>query len=113
MLFRSVSQSRSHYWQLSALRATNVVEFFIREVGLDPRKISATAYADTRPLVPNTTPENRARNRRIEVILLTGELMQMKPNPKSLTNLDLIERKRSLIEEKLEQDSKSASGTGK
>ena len=36
-------------WQLSALRATNVVEFFIREVGLDPRKISATAYADTRP----------------------------------------------------------------
>jgi hypothetical protein len=89
------------------------VEFFIREVGLDPRKISATAYADTRPLVPNTTPENRARNRRIEVILLTGELMQMKPNPKSLTNLDLIERKRGLIEEKLEQDSKSSQGTPK
>ena len=40
-------------WELSALRATEVVRFFIGEVGFDPRKISASAYGDTRPLVPN------------------------------------------------------------
>lgn len=99
-------------WQLSALRATNVVEFFIREVGIDPRKISATGYADSRPLVPNTTTENRARNRRIEIILLTGEIVQTKENAKSLTNLDLVERQRNLMEDKLEKETKVSSPQG-
>lgn len=99
-------------WQLSALRATNVVEFFITEIGLDPRKISATGYADSRPLVPNTTSENRARNRRIEIILLTGEIVQTKENPKSLTNLDLVQRQHDLLEEKMEKELKTTTQPG-
>lgn len=81
-------------WQLSALRATEVAEFFISDAGVDPRKISATAYGATRPLVPNTSLANRARNRRIDIILLNAEVLPRKPERgSSLTQLDLMERK--------------------
>jgi chemotaxis protein MotB len=55
-------------WELSAVRATTVLRFFIRQ-GVDPERMTATGYADFLPLVDNTTPENRARNRRVEFVL--------------------------------------------
>lgn len=55
-------------WELSAIRATTVLRYFIQQ-GLDPQRMSATGYADFIPLVPNNTPENRARNRRVEFVL--------------------------------------------
>ena len=55
-------------WELSAVRATTVLRYFIQQ-GIDPERMSATGYADFLPLVPNDTPENRARNRRVEFVL--------------------------------------------
>jgi len=55
-------------WELSATRATAVLRFFM-DKGLDPGRLTATGYADTFPLVPNTTPEGRASNRRVEFVL--------------------------------------------
>ncbi len=55
-------------WELSAVRATSVLRFFIQQ-GIDPERMTATGYADFLPLVDNTTPENRARNRRVEFVL--------------------------------------------
>jgi chemotaxis protein MotB len=55
-------------WELSAIRATSVLRFFIG-LGLDPERMSATGYADIIPLVENNTVENRARNRRVEFVL--------------------------------------------
>lgn len=55
-------------WELSAIRATTVLRFFIQQ-GLDPERMSATGYADFIPIVPNDTPENRATNRRVEFVL--------------------------------------------
>lgn len=55
-------------WELSAIRATTVLRYFIQQ-GLDPERMSATGYADFIPLVPNNTAENRARNRRVEFVL--------------------------------------------
>jgi chemotaxis protein MotB len=55
-------------WELSAIRATTVLRYFIRQ-GIDPERMSATGYADFIPLAPNDTPENRARNRRVEFVL--------------------------------------------
>jgi chemotaxis protein MotB len=54
-------------WELSAARALNVVKFFYQKCNIDPTRLSAVGYGEYRPLVPNTTPENRAKNRRIEV----------------------------------------------
>ncbi len=55
-------------WELSAVRATTVLRFFI-DSGIDPQRMSATGYADIIPLVDNDTAANRARNRRVEFVL--------------------------------------------
>jgi chemotaxis protein MotB len=58
-------------WELSAARAVNVVKDFVRVSKLDPQRLSAVGYGDSRPVVPNDTPFNRAKNRRVEILLLT------------------------------------------
>lgn len=55
-------------WELSAIRATTVLRYFIQQ-GIDPERMTATGYADFIPLVANDTAENRARNRRVEFVL--------------------------------------------
>lgn len=60
-------------WELSAFRATAVLRFLI-EGGLSPQRVVASGYGDSMPIVPNTTEENRAINRRIEFVLERMEL---------------------------------------
>jgi len=60
----------SDNWGLSAARAVSVVDFLEKEVGLDPDRLSAVGYGEHRPVAPNDTAEGRARNRRIELVLL-------------------------------------------
>ena len=54
-------------WELSAARALNVVKFMAERGGIDPARLSAVGYGEYRPLVPNTSAENRRQNRRIEI----------------------------------------------
>ena len=54
-------------WELSAARALNVVKVLAFDGGLDPAKLSAVGYGQYRPRAPNDTPENRAKNRRVEI----------------------------------------------
>jgi chemotaxis protein MotB len=54
-------------WELSASRAVSVLDFMISSKLLDPSNLEVNGFADTQPLVPNDTPENRATNRRIEI----------------------------------------------
>jgi chemotaxis protein MotB len=56
-------------WDLSTARAVEVVNFMISG-GLDPKRLSAAGYADMSPVAPNDTPENKAKNRRIEITLV-------------------------------------------
>ncbi len=56
-------------WELSAARALNVAKY-LQEQGINPKLISATAYGEYQPLADNSTPEGRAKNRRIAIILL-------------------------------------------
>ena len=59
-------------WELSSLRAINVAHIF-EDTGMQKERLSAIAYADTRPEAPNTDaeginiPENQAKNRRVVV----------------------------------------------
>ncbi len=55
-------------WELSAVRATTVLRYFIDQ-GIDPERMTATGYADFLPLVENNSVQNRARNRRVEFVL--------------------------------------------
>ncbi|MBP7342157.1 MAG: OmpA family protein [Deltaproteobacteria bacterium] len=56
-------------WELSAARAINVSRYLQRQ-GIDPSVLSATAFGEYQPIADNTTPEGRAKNRRIAIILL-------------------------------------------
>jgi len=54
-------------WELSAARAFSVIRYFIEEENIKPERLSALGYGEHRPLYPNDTEENRAKNRRIEI----------------------------------------------
>jgi len=60
-------------WELSTARAANVLRFFTESLELDPMRFSAAGYGQHRPLVPNTSPENRAKNRRAEIVILSSQ----------------------------------------
>ncbi len=55
-------------WELSAVRATTVLRYMV-DAGINPKRLTATGYGSSLPLVPNTSTENRAINRRIEFVL--------------------------------------------
>jgi len=55
-------------WELSAVRATTVLRFFIDQ-GINPTRMSATGYSDLFPISSNETEEGRAQNRRVEFVL--------------------------------------------
>jgi chemotaxis protein MotB len=57
-------------WELSIARAVNVVKYFIKVGKISPRRLSAVGYGDSKPIFPNDTPEHRARNRRVEIVLV-------------------------------------------
>ena len=56
-------------WELSTARATDVVRYLIKE-GVSPQLLSATGYGEEDPVASNDTPEGRAKNRRIEIVLV-------------------------------------------
>lgn len=57
-------------WELSAARAVTVLRQFSDSLGIDPAKLSAVGYGDTKPIVPNDGPDNQRINRRVEIILV-------------------------------------------
>ncbi|MFQ5588213.1 MAG: flagellar motor protein MotB [Nitrospiria bacterium] len=57
-------------WDLSVARAGSVVRYMLKDGKLKPKRFSVVGYGDTRPLVPNDTPENRAKNRRVDIVFL-------------------------------------------
>lgn len=66
-------------WELSTARATNVVKLLINEVGIKPEHFSATGYGEYRPIVPNDTELNRARNRRVDIVVLRSAFDEAEP----------------------------------
>jgi len=56
-------------WELSALRAINVVKFLHDSLSIPNSRLSAVAYGETRPIADNATEEGKKKNRRIEILL--------------------------------------------
>ena len=59
-------------WELSTARATRVVEYLIGQ-GVTPDRLSAAGYSEFHPRMDNDSPEGRARNRRVDVVILNAE----------------------------------------
>lgn len=64
-------------WELSAERATNVMVYLIRRAEIWPGSVAAVAYADTRPVAPNDSEQHRARNRRVDIVVLPGRAAEI------------------------------------
>ena len=77
----STSRFRSN-WELSSARAVTVVHALLDDPNIDPKRIAVEGHADSQPLVPNDSVENRAINRRVELIIQRGS---------NLDNGDLLE----------------------
>ena len=57
-------------WHLSVARALNTA-YYLMNRGVRPEKISIAGYAEFRPIAPNDTEENRAKNRRVDIVILS------------------------------------------
>ena len=62
-------------WELSVARATNVARYLQEKSGINPILLSATGYGEYKPVVPNETEEGKAKNRRIEIVLVPKEIV--------------------------------------
>jgi chemotaxis protein MotB len=56
-------------WELSAIRAARVARFLIEDGGLEPERFSVAGYSMYKPVVPNTSLANKAKNRRVEIVI--------------------------------------------
>jgi chemotaxis protein MotB len=66
-------------WELSASRAINVVKYFIDNHNIKPERISAIGYAENKPVATNDAPEGRAKNRRVDIVLLSDSESKKEP----------------------------------
>lgn len=76
----NVPITHSHWasnWELSTARATSVLHYFL-DAGVSPERLSATGYGEHRPVASNATPEGRAKNRRVEIVILP-EFVEKRP----------------------------------
>jgi chemotaxis protein MotB len=74
-------------WELSAARAADVARILVRQ-GFDPDRLSIQGFAEFRPKVTNDRPENRAVNRRIEIVYQRGSIKK--------NMVDILRRKRMI-----------------
>ena len=66
-------------WELSTARAARVVRFVVEEGKIPPERLSAAGYGEYRPIADNGTAAGRARNRRVDVVLLGGASSAQEP----------------------------------
>lgn len=76
-----INNSQFHSnWELSVIRATNVVEILVNDVKIDPAKISAVGYGEYRPIVPNDSDKNRQLNRRVDIVIMNSDYDKWESN---------------------------------
>jgi len=66
-------------WELSASRAINVAKYFIDNHEIDPGRITSIGYAEHKPLTSNDSPDGRAKNRRVDIVLLSASERNKEP----------------------------------
>lgn len=66
-------------WALSSARSIAVLELLAERFGIAPERMAVAGYADTAPVFSNDTDEGRARNRRVDIVVLNQDAVQKEP----------------------------------
>jgi chemotaxis protein MotB len=66
-------------WALSAGRSIAVLQLLSARFGISPERMAVAGYADTAPVASNASEEGRARNRRVDIVVLSREAMRQEP----------------------------------
>ncbi|MBS3798072.1 flagellar motor protein MotB [Pseudoalteromonas sp. BDTF-M6] len=77
--FQVANELYTNNWDLSAKRAVAVATEMQKVEGFDKNRMVVVGHADTRPLVPNETDEDRKRNRRVEISIMQGKAKESEP----------------------------------
>ncbi len=56
-------------WELSSARASNIVEYLTIDKKMDKKRFTILSHADNLPVAQNSTPEGRAKNRRVDIVI--------------------------------------------
>ena len=67
-------------WELSTIRAVNVARFFIEETNMVPEKLSVSGYSKYHPVAPNDNAHNKAKNRRVDIVIMNSDYQKSEPN---------------------------------
>ncbi len=65
-------------WDLSSLRAVEVVHYFVNEITIDPNRLVASGYGEFKPVAPNTNATGKAKNRRVEIIISPKKMIRQR-----------------------------------
>ncbi|MBT9168917.1 MAG: Motility protein B [Syntrophomonadaceae bacterium] len=65
-------------WELSTARATNLLRFLLEDLRFEPKRLTAAGFGEYHPVAPNDTSENRARNRRVDVVVRRLDIEEMR-----------------------------------
>lgn len=76
---KKTSEFKSN-WELSGIRATRVLEFLVDHKDIEKDRISFSGFAYYRPVAPNDTPQNKAKNRRVDIVILKSSYSEWEPN---------------------------------
>jgi chemotaxis protein MotB len=77
---RSIHNERfQNNWELSSARSIAVLELLVTRFGIASHRLAVAGYADTAPVSSNDTDEGRARNRRVDIVVLSRDSMQKEP----------------------------------
>lgn len=82
-------------WELSGARSANVVKYLQNASGVDPIRLSTTGYGEYRPIESNDTAAGRARNRRVDIVILRDLYEIQEPNQSEETSSDDAENDQS------------------
>jgi chemotaxis protein MotB len=69
----------SSNWELSTARSTELVRLLIERYNFPPDRLSAAGYAEFHPVASNQTPQGRAQNRRIDLVILSEHITRTAP----------------------------------
>ena len=91
-------------WELSSARATNVLHYLLGK-DIEPKRLSAIGYGEYKPIDTNDTKAGRARNRRVEIIILPKEITKKSYEE---TQVKVSEEAKSAEESKAPQGSQES-----